>query len=62
MDLKLYNNIPLKEVFKDILTNKSLSVVKSQFEELEKKWNTMMKIKYNSMKIAFRELNQKSKL
>ena len=62
MDLKLYNNISLKEVFKDILTNKSLSVVKSQFEELEKKWNTMMKIKYNSMKIAFRELNQKSKL
>lgn len=62
MDIKLYNKISLKEVFSYILNNKSLSFVKSKFQEIEEKLHNMLNIQYTSIVNIFKDLNQKSKL
>tara|TARA_Y100000591_G_C21578186_1_gene566885 strand:- start:112 stop:771 length:660 start_codon:yes stop_codon:yes gene_type:complete len=62
MDIKLYNKVSLKEVFSYILNNKSLSFVKSKFQEIEQKWHNMLNIQYTSIVNTFKDLNQKSKL
>ena len=58
MDIKLYNKVLLKEAFSYILNNKSLSFVKSKFQEIEQKWHNMLNIQYTSIVNTFKDLNR----